>query len=102
MEHDIKSYKFIKKIKSLPFVQQVILFGSRARGTNQARSDIDLAVLCPDATRDQWLDVVDIVENADTLLRIDCVRLDQVKDLNFKNNILKDGVPLWIPKQHNL
>ncbi|MFA5998597.1 MAG: nucleotidyltransferase domain-containing protein [Candidatus Babeliales bacterium] len=91
---DIRNYKFISKIKSLPFVQQVLLFGSRARGTNKFRSDIDLAIVCPTATSDQWQEVLDIVDDADTLLLIDCVRLDQVQDLDFKNSILKDGVRL--------
>ncbi len=92
--HEINQYEFIKKLKSLPFVKQIILYGSRARKTNQSRSDIDIAIICPNATNDQWLEILDIIYEADTLLLIDCVRFDQLKDNDFKSNILKEGIIL--------
>ena len=36
----------LKKIKNLNFVKEVWLFGSRARGDNEDKSDIDLAIVC--------------------------------------------------------
>lgn len=90
---DIRSYKFISKIKTLPFVQKVILFGSRARGTQQPRSDIDLAVVCPNITMQEWNQVLEIVEQADTLLKIDCLQFDKTDD-DLKQRILKDGIEL--------
>ena len=42
------------------------------------RSDIDLAILCPGATAAEWARVLDIIEEADTLLSIDAVRLDEL------------------------
>ncbi len=90
---NLKQYQFIHKIKALPFVQKVILFGSRARGTNQLKSDIDLAIICPQATQNQWHQILEIIEQADTLLAIDCVRLDTA-DHEFKQRILKDGIEL--------
>lgn len=71
-------YKFIGRLKSLPFVEAIYLYGSRARGDHRPRSDIDLAIVCPTADWRQWLKVVDIVDEADTLLEIDCVRLDDL------------------------
>ena len=93
---DIASYKFIERLKQLSFVDEIWLFGSRARGDNQERSDIDLAILCKDAKDSDWLRVMDIVDNADTLLKIDCVRLGK-KSLSkgLYNNILKDKVVLY-------
>lgn len=93
IENNIGKYKFIKKLKDLPFVQKVILFGSRARGSNQPRSDIDLALVCPDITIPQWHQVLDVVENADTLLEIDCLQFEKA-DNDLKQRILKDGVEL--------
>ncbi|MBP6892092.1 nucleotidyltransferase domain-containing protein [Candidatus Babeliales bacterium] len=90
---NLKKYKFIQKIKTLPFVQKVILFGSRARGTNQLKSDIDLAIVCPQATPSQWHEILEIIEQADTLLVIDCVQLDKASH-EFKQRILKDGIEL--------
>lgn len=91
---DIAAYNFFRKLKVLPFVNRVYLYGSRARREEDARSDIDLAVECPLAGEKDWARVRDIIEHADTLLEIDCVRLDTAgKDL--KENILREGVLLY-------
>lgn len=37
-------YRFYTQLTTLPFVDQIWLFGSHARGDNQERADIDLAV----------------------------------------------------------
>jgi uncharacterized protein len=96
MHRDLIKYKFIDRIANLPFVDEIWLFGSRARGDNQERSDIDLAILCPKASDYDWTKVMDVIENADTLLKIDCVRLqkDQISD-ELYNNILKDKKVLY-------
>ncbi len=91
----LKKYNFIEKIKSLDFVNQVWLYGSRARGDNELKSDIDLAIVCnDDATDGDWNKIIDIIENRDTLLMVDYVRFDRLKDNKFKKNILKDRVVL--------
>lgn len=85
------SYSFLDKLKNLPFVEEMYLYGSRARGDNQPNSDIDLAIVAPTATEDDWVDVTSIIDTADTLLEIDCVRLDRLKDSDpLKQNILRD------------
>ena len=73
----LNDYTFLQRIASLPFVDAIYLFGSRARGDNRDRSDIDIAIQCPKATQNDWLSILHIVENADTLLMIDCIRLDE-------------------------
>ena len=60
---------------TFPEVDRLILFGSRARGDAKDRADIDLAVACSGADRRKWLDIVDAVEIADTLLAVDLVRI---------------------------
>ena len=72
---DLKKYNFIEKIKNLNFVKEVWLFGSRARGDNEDKSDIDLAIVCKENTTDfDWNKIIDIIENRDTLLMVDFVR----------------------------
>ena len=96
MERDITSYRFLKKIYSLPFVQAVYLFGSRAQGTNRERSDIDLAIDCTGATKAQWYNILEIIEeNDDTLLSIDCIRLDTVQDEKFLQMINNNKILLY-------
>ena len=89
----LKKYQFIEKIKNLPFVEKIILFGSRARGTQLSRSDIDIAIICPTASNKDWQDVLTIIDEADTLLFIDCLNFDTV-DEDLKKRILIDGVIL--------
>lgn len=87
----LPSYHFIERLKSLPFVDTIYLYGSRARNTHHPRSDIDLAIVCPRATSLEWQEILDIVENADTLLHIDCLRLDdEPEDGRLRQNIEKD------------
>jgi predicted nucleotidyltransferase len=90
---DIAQYQFIKKIKKLSFVEKIILFGSRAKKTNRKMSDFDIAIVCPKATTLEWNQILEIIENADTLIPIDCIRFDQAtKDL--QEQIIKYGIPL--------
>lgn len=86
-----KKYNFIEKIKNLNFVKEVWLFGSRARGDNEDKSDIDLAIVCKENTTDfDWNKIIDIIENRDTLLMVDFVRFDKLNNGKFKDNILRD------------
>ena len=70
------------------------MFGSRARGDNGKRADVDIAVLCPGATEDQWVEIGSYMDDAPTLYEIDVVRLDTAsKDL--QENVKKEGVVLY-------
>jgi nucleotidyltransferase substrate binding protein (TIGR01987 family) len=92
---------FIEKIKSLKYVEAVYLFGSRSRGEHQERSDIDIAMDCPSATEAQWNYILDLVENIPTLIKIDCVRLDQLQETNpLQKSILRDKIILY--KKENM
>jgi predicted nucleotidyltransferase len=95
------NYQFLEKLKNLSFVQEIWLFGSRARGDNRLKSDIDLAILCHNATDMDWLKVVSIIEDADTLLKIDCIRFDP-KNISPElcNNILKDKKVIYVKKSN--
>jgi len=92
---DILKYNFFDQLKQLPFVEQIYIFGSRARGDNSKYSDIDMAVYCPTAEGMDWYKISDIIDEADTLLEIDCVRLDELKEGRFKDEILKEGVIIY-------
>ena len=62
------------------------MFGSRARGDNEDKSDIDLAIVCKENTTDfDWNKIIDIIENRDTLLMVDFVRFDKLNNGKFKD-----------------
>lgn len=88
---------FIQEITKLPFAEKVILYGSRARGDNQERSDIDIAVDAPHASAHDWRTIMDIVENRTTLLGVDCVRYDHLSPHNpLKLAIDREGINLFV------
>lgn len=73
----------------------ISLFGSRAKGTNGERSDIDIAVSgIDDVVR--FSDFRDEVENIRTLLMFDIVNLESdMVDGSIREDILKNGVVLY-------
>ncbi len=93
------NYQFINQIAKLAFVEEIFLYGSRARGDHQEKSDIDIAIVCPAATEQDWHNVLDIVNSADTLLQIDCVKFDTLSaDSRLKVNIIKFKKTLYCKK----
>lgn len=72
-------------------VEKVILFGSRARGTNTERSDIDIAVYGGDFEGFYW----DIKENVHSLLMFDVVEADTRISEELRKEIKKDGVVIY-------
>ena len=86
-----KVEEFIKKSAEKFNLSKVILFGSRARGDNQSRSDIDLAVEGGDVRNFRF----EIEEDAPTLLMFDIVDLSEKLNEDFLAEIERDGVILY-------
>ena len=85
-------------------INSVILYGSTARGTREADSAVDVAVLlyagATKEMRDQMLDlVVDLELACGKVLSVLCIDYDKFVEwedtLPFYKNIRKDGVILW-------
>ena len=69
-------------------IEKIILFGSRARGTNTERSDIDIAVYGGDFDHFYW----DVKEKVHSLLMFDIVQADVAVSDELKQEIERDGV----------
>ncbi len=87
-----------EQLSQSPVVEAVILYGSRARGTHWERSDIDLAVVCPEATSRDWFDMADVADEARTLLKIDLVRYGRLP-AEFRQEIDLEGIVLYDRKR---
>ena len=72
-------------------IQKIILFGSRARGDNDERSDIDIAVSGGDFLNFY----ADVQEDFPSLLSFDIVNLDKKISVELQNEIKRDGVLLY-------
>jgi predicted nucleotidyltransferase len=66
-----------ERLLAFPEVAEAIVFGSRAIGDAEERSDLDLAISCPGITRRRWVEIADAVERAETLIPIDLVWLEE-------------------------
>ena len=72
-------------------VEKIVLFGSRARGNNTERSDVDLAVYGGDFDSFYW----NIQENVHSLLMFDLVNVDERISRDLEEEIERDGIVLY-------
>ena len=88
-----KLYALIAALGEKYHAEKILLFGSRARGDNRERSDIDLAIYgMPEENRARfWSDIDDLP----TLLKFDLVHVTSSTDAELVKNIEKDGVVLY-------
>jgi uncharacterized protein len=86
--------KIIALIKALIPHAKIYLFGSRARKTNTARSDVDIAIDAGKLLRRTAIDEAHSVLQASNLMyRVDVLDLHQV-DEEMRKEIMKDAL-LW-------
>ena len=87
----VKVENFIIESAKKYNLSKVILYGSRARGDNHERSDIDLAVEGGDVLNF----ILELDEEAPTLLMFDVVDLADNLSEDFWAEIKRDGVILY-------
>ena len=93
MKYDLPD-RVLKDISSFALkssVKKVILFGSRAKGTNTDRSDVDIAVYGGDFDSFYW----DIREKAHSLLSFDIVDADRGISDDLKEEIERYGIVIY-------
>lgn len=76
-------------------IEKIVLFGSRARGDNKERSDIDLAIFAPNLDYYDFADFCEQLEEIETLLKFDVVQICFNTDRKLLENIEQEGVTLW-------
>lgn len=73
-------------------VDEIILYGSRAKGTHMPKSDIDIAIIA------DYLDIEEIkeeIDEIDTLLTIDLLDYNNCKNLRLIEEINQYGTTLY-------
>jgi predicted nucleotidyltransferase len=73
-------------------INKVILFGSRARGDNSPKSDIDLAIYA-DSSIVEFIEDIEI--NTHTLLEFDFSNINAASDDFFIKQIKKEGIVIY-------
>lgn len=84
--------KIIEISKKHQEIEKVVLFGSRARGDNSTKSDIDLAIY---SNKSIYSFIEDVELNTRTLLEFDFSDMNLVKDEFFIEQVKNDGVVLY-------
>lgn len=90
----------LSQVEQCPGVKQVILFGSRAKGTFHARSDYDLAIDWDHSFSDSvWAIFCEkLREDNPSLNQLDIVRLDWIGS-DFKQKIIDEGKVIYDKNQ---
>ena len=78
--------------KKYPGIKKIVLFGSRARGDNSPKSDIDLAVYS-NSTLVDFID--DIENNTSTLLEFDFSNMNIIEDELFIQQVKREGIIIY-------
>ena len=77
--------------KRYPDIQQVIIFGSRAKNTAKPDSDFDLAIQAPTMTEQTfetlWIELTDLP----IIFKLDILHLDKIVNPLLKEKILREG-----------
>lgn len=76
-----------------PTVEQVKLFGSRASGTFRDGSDIDLAIIAPTMSDEEFTLLWDEVDELPIVFSIDLLHFDRLGNQALKASVLAEGVP---------
>ena len=90
LRHNCFFFEKIKEIGERLQANKIILFGSRARGDERERSDVDIAVY--GLPEDKHTAFREAVEGLETLLAFDTVFIDKSTSPALLSNIEKDGI----------
>jgi proline iminopeptidase len=72
-------------------IEQVLIFGSRAKGTEKNYSDIDLAVIAPTMSNEEFSHLWNDLDHLDLIFKLDVLHWDTLDQKNLKELIKKHG-----------
>lgn len=91
VENDHVLEKIIAVLNRFPQIHKAVLFGSRARGDHRPQSDYDIAIY-PRGSFAKLTQLYALLDDLDTLYKIDLVIVDAQTDAALLDNIEKEGV----------
>lgn len=85
----------IKVFKSTPNLDEVIVFGSRAKGNYSEGSDIDLAIKGKNITIETVLGLMSEIDRLDLLYKVEIQNYDAISNDDLREHIDRAGKTLW-------
>ena len=86
---------FLTQIAAVKEVEALVLFGSRAVGDHDARSDVDIAVVGRNISKLQWAKLVAESAKAHTLYRLSLTHFDS-NPSKLQRRITETGVVIYV------
>lgn len=74
-----------------PEVEQVLIFGSRAKGTAKPSSDIDLAVMAPGMSDQAFSRLWSDLDDLPLVFKMDVLHLERLNKPKLENSIMAEG-----------
>lgn len=76
-------------------IERVLIFGSRAKGTEKPYSDIDLAVIAPEMDEAEFSRLLSELEGIELVFTLDVLHLDTLNQQKLRESILAHGKPFY-------
>jgi len=89
-------------LKQSPKVESAVLYGSHAKGTAKARSDIDLAIKGETLNRFDIANLILAFDDSDIIVQIDLQNYHEIKNTLLKGHIDRVGIEIYNIRQHSL
>ncbi|MEN3015368.1 MAG: nucleotidyltransferase domain-containing protein [bacterium] len=78
-----------------PEIQKASLFGSRASNKYRKNSDIDIVIYAPNLDLSTYLLILSELNQTNTLLNIDLIHYERIKNAKLKEDIQKNSVQIY-------
>lgn len=81
----------VQVFRRYPNIEQVLIFGSRAKGTDKPYSDFDLAVVAPNMTEQEFSRLWNELDALELVFKLDVLHWDKLGQLKLKESIMTHG-----------
>lgn len=79
------------EVRRFPDVRAAYLFGSRARGDYNPRSDIDIAIDAPGMSQERFAQLWSAIDGLPIAFPLDCLWIQALPDSPLKSQIARDA-----------
>ena len=87
-----RHYNDLERVfRRFPGIEQVLIYGSRAKGTDKPYSDIDLAVVAPIMSDSEFSRLWNDLDGLELVFKLDVLHWDRMGEQKLKESIIRHG-----------